>query len=55
MKTIKIKQIKNFASFNKKNYLYALGENGKLYFILHDPKSNTSSWKEIPASEKIIN
>jgi hypothetical protein len=52
MKTIKLKEIKDVVSFNKQNYIYALGEDGIIYFIIHNPKTNETTWQAIPSQAK---
>jgi hypothetical protein len=52
MRKVKIKEIKDIVSYNKQHYLYALGEDGVIYFIIHDPKTNETSWQAVPSQAK---
>ena len=54
-KVVKVKQIKETTSYNGENFIYALGEDGLMYFIRHNPKTNATSWQAIPtAAQRFI-
>jgi hypothetical protein len=48
-RTLKIKEVKEVAFMNEKAYLYALAEDGNIYFIHHDPENNIAEWQKMPS------
>ena len=53
MKTIKIKDFKTITTVSDVSYIYALADNGKLYFITHNPEINHAEWRKLPSPEAL--
>jgi hypothetical protein len=49
---IKISELKHVANYRGENFLYAVGSDGNIYFIKHNPKINTVTWQRLSKPQK---